>query len=105
MDEELIRIYSRLNQLMGISLAQDALIGTLFGTVALRSKDWRETIANLRMMAEYNIKGTDWAGTASEGETIRSIALEHLTNKLDDLHKALAESEKEGFNPRPPTKP
>ena len=77
------------------------MIQHLLGKIALQSNDWRGTIDQIRMLSEYTVKNIKWEG--SEGESIRSGALEHLTASLDDLHNALVESEKEGFNPKPPT--
>ena len=93
MEDDIKRIYDRLNQTMGYLMAQSAMTRTLLGMIALNSQDWRGTLDNFRVMTEYTIKTLEWNGSAADGEAVRSEALEHLLKGLDDLHAALLQPE------------
>jgi hypothetical protein len=91
MKEEIEQIKRRLNQLMGLSLAQGTLIRIVAGQVALGAGDWWGMIDNIRLMAEHNLQNLVWEGTESDREEVRSDALEHVRVSLDDLLDALLE--------------
>jgi len=93
---------NKLNQLISITLAQDAIVLTLVGRLAIGSGDWREFLEGIRLMAEAHVKNFVWDGSVEEGKIIHSLALEHFQSSFDSLHRALVESEKAGFNPKPP---
>jgi hypothetical protein len=89
-------IKARFNQLMGRSLAQEAMLQTLFGMFADKTAEWGDTFDNLRLMAEWNLKSLRCDGP--DGDTIRSEALDCLKTSLDDLHDALLR----GLDPKQP---
>jgi len=66
---------------------------------ATTAQDWRGTIDNFRMMTEWSIKNLEWVGSVSDGDAIRSQALEHLQTILDELHAALPRTERDEAPP------
>jgi hypothetical protein len=89
-------IKARFNQLMGRSLAQEAMIQTLLGMFADKTADWGDTLDNLRLTAEGNLKSLRCDGPG--GDAIRSEALDCLKASLDDLHDGLLR----GLDPKQP---
>jgi hypothetical protein len=100
MDEDIEKIYRRINQLMGRSLADYALIRITIGLIAAQSDDWRDVIDNVRLMADFNIESNVWNGTPEEKLEIVTEARRVIREGLDDLHAALLARER-GESPLP----
>ena len=92
-EEQFKRIHSRLNQLMGRSLADHALITIALGLIAVGTDDWRAVIDNARLMAVFNIENITWSGSPEEKLEILSEARRVVEGGLNDLHAALLERE------------
>jgi hypothetical protein len=92
-EEQFKRIHSRLNQLMGRSLADHALIRIALGWIAVGTDDWRGVIDNARLMAIFNIENVTWSGSPEEKLEIVSEARRLVEEGLNDLHAALLERE------------
>jgi hypothetical protein len=90
-DADLDLIHRRLNELKVITLAHSALIFGLFQNLASLYGDWRDVIADVRALAEVNIKVN---GAAEEDLILFARAKEHISAELDVIYRALSESEK-----------
>jgi hypothetical protein len=87
------RIRGQLNQLMGQSVADQALIGIALGLIAVGTEDWRGVIDNVRLMAEFNIENLTWDGSPEEKLEILTEARRVVKDVLDDLYTGLLKRE------------